>query len=229
MRYLKGIVFFLALANVGYYLYVRGIAPPPPQPSPAPVVAGLKLALEEPAPAAPATLSRCVSIGPFGEPADSARAEATLRGGGYLPRQRSAEGEIPEGVFVYVPIPATAAAAAMLRKMIKGAGFNDAPDVPGPNAATVISLGVFNDAKRAQTRLALAQKAGLGAQSIERKRVATLYWVDVDLKPNDGPLNPADLHTDSAHGAQLGVTECPAVQAPAAPGQADVHTASVAR
>jgi len=218
LRYLKGIVFFLVLANVGYYLYVRGVAPPPPQPPPAPLAGGLKLSLEEPAPAAPATPSRCVSIGPFGELADTARAEATLRGGGYVPRQRSAEGEIQEGVFVYIPIPATAAAAAMLRKMVKGAGFSDAVDVPGPNAATVISLGVFNDPKRAQTRLAQAQKAGLGAQSIERKRAATLYWLDVDLKPNDAPLNPADLHGDSAHGAQIGVAECAAA-----------HTASVAQ
>jgi hypothetical protein len=229
LRYLKGIVFFLALANVGYYLYVRGFAPPAPQPPPAPVAGGVTLAAPEPAPAVTAAPSRCVSIGPFGEPADSARAEATLRGGGYVPRQRSAEGEIQEGVFVYVPIPATAAAAAMLRKMVKGAGFNDAPDVPGPNAATVISLGVFNDPKRAQARLALAQKAGLGAQSIERKRAATLYWLDVDLKPSDGPLNPADLHADSAHGTQLGVTECPAAQSPAAPAQADTQSASVAK
>jgi hypothetical protein len=218
LKYLKGIVFFLALANIGYYLYVRGLAPPPPGPPPAPLAGGLKLSLEEPAPAAPEAPSRCVSIGPFGELADSARAEATLRGGGYVPRQRSAEGEIQEGVFVYIPIPATAAAAAMLRKMVKGAGFSDAVDVPGPNAATVISLGVFNDPKRAQTRLAQAQKAGLGAASIERKRAATLYWLDVDLKPNDAPLNPADLHGDPARGAQIGVAECAAA-----------HTASVAQ
>ena len=227
MRYLKGIVFFLALANVGYYLYVRGLAPPPPQPPPAPLAGGLQLALKDPAPAAPAAASRCVSIGPFGELADSQRAETTLRGGGYVPRRRSAQGEIQEGMFVYVPIPPTAAAAAMLRKMVKGAGFSDAPDVPGPNAATVISLGVFNDPKRAQTRLSQAQKAGLAAQSIERKRASMLYWLDVDLKPNDGPLNPADLQADSAHGIQLGVIECQPEQAPASP--ADVHTASVAR
>jgi hypothetical protein len=227
LRYLKGIVFFLALANVGYYLYVRGVAPLLPPPPPAPLAGGLKLAIQEPAPAAPATSSRCVSIGPFGEPAESARAEATLRSGGYVPRQRSSEGEIQDGVFVYVPIPPTPAAAAMLRKMVKGAGFSDAPDVRGPNAATVISLGVFYEPKRAQSRLSQAQKAGLGAQSIERMRAATLYWLDVDLKPQDGPLNPADLHADSARGAQLGVTECPAAPAPAS--AADAHTASVAR
>jgi hypothetical protein len=240
LRNLKAIVFVLVLANVGYYLYVHGFAPPPPPPPPQPpaaqVTGGLKLAVAPPAPVAPASPLRCVSIGPFSELGDSTHAEATLRGGGYVPRQRTAVGEIQEGTFVYVPIPATPAAAAMLRKMLKGAGFADAPDVPGPNSATVISLGVFNDPKRAQARLALAQQAGLAAQGVERKHVATTYWLDVDLKPNDGQLNPADLHTEATHGAQLTVTECPATQTAAAQGAsaaasaADAHSgASVAR
>jgi hypothetical protein len=206
----------LVLANVGYYLYVHGFAPPPPQPPAAQASGAPKLVDTTPSPVAPASPVRCVSIGPFNELGDSTHAEATLRGGGYVPRQRTMEGEIAEGVFVYVPIPATPAAAAMLRKMLKGAGFADAPDVPGPNSATVISLGVFNDPKRAQTRLALAQQAGIAAQSVERKRNSTVYWLDVDLKPNDGALNPADLHTDATHGAQLSVTECPAAQTAAA-------------
>lgn len=231
MRYLKGIVLFLALANVGYYLYVRGFALPPPQAAPAPVT-GVKLPADTPPPIAPSA-SRCVSIGPFGELADAERAEATLHGGAYLPRQRSEDALVQEGTFVYVPIPATTAAAEMLRRMLKSAGFADAPDVRGPNSATVISLGVFNDPKRAQTRLNLAQKAGIGAQSVERKRARTFYWLDVDLKPNDSPINPADLHPDSARGPQLGVTDCPGSAAPPGPGAAssasDMDTASMAQ
>jgi hypothetical protein len=229
LRYLKGIVLFLVLANVGYYLYVRGLAPPPPQPSPAPVSGTVKISADMPPRAAPASASRCVSIGPFGELADSSRAEGTLRGGGYAPRQRSADGEVQVGMFVYVPVPATAAAAAMLRKMLKGAGFGDAPEVTGPNSAPVISLGVFNDPKRGQTRLALAQQAGIDAQSIARRHVPTVYWLDVDLKPDDGAINPADLHADSARGPQLGVTECPGPSPGTASGATDVHTASMAQ
>lgn len=227
MRNLKAIVFVLVLANVGYYLYVHGFAPAPPAPQPAAAHVTGSLTLADAPPPAPANPLRCVSLGPFSEPGDSNRAEATLRGGGYAPRQRTAVGAIQEGMFVYVPIPPTPAAAAMLRKMLKDAGFADAPDVTGPNAATVISLGVFNDPKRGQTRLALAQQAGLAAQSVGRRHVATAYWLDVDLKPTDGPLNPADLHTDVSHGAQLTVTECPVTQTAAA---ADAHSgASVAR
>jgi hypothetical protein len=216
LRNLKAIVFVLVLANVGYYLYVHGFAPAPPSPQPPAARVTGPLTLADAPPPAPAIPLRCVSLGPFGEPGDSSRAEATLRGGGYAPRPRTAVGEIQLKTFVYVPIPPTPAAAAMLRKMLQDAGFADAPDVPGPNAATVISLGVFNDPKRAQTRLALAQRAGFAAQSVERKHVATTYWLDVDLKPTDGPLNPADLHTDAVHGAQLTVTECPATQTAAA-------------
>ncbi len=228
MRNLKAIVFVLVLANVGYYLYVHGFAPAPPSPQPpaAHVTGGLVLA-DAPPPLAPASPLRCVSIGPFSDLDASTRAEATLRSGGYAPRERTAVGEIQEQMFVYVPIPPIPAEAAMLRKMLKGAGFADAPDVRGPNAETVISLGVFNDPKRAQTRLALAQHAGFAAQSVERKHVATTYWLDVDLKLSDGELNPADLHTDATHGAQLTVTDCPATQTAAA---ADALSgASVAR
>lgn len=228
MKNLKVTLFVLVLANVGYYLYVHGFAPSPPAPPPpaGPVTGALKIADAPPLPVAPANSMRCVSIGPFGDVGDSNRAEVTLRGGGYVPRQRQAAGEVQEGVFIFVPIPATPAAAAMLRKMLKGAGFADAPDVPGPNSATVISLGVFNDPKRAQTRLALAQQAGLAAQSVERKHTTTAYWLDVDLKPADGQLNPADLHTEATHGPQLTVIECPATPTTAA----DAHPgASVAR
>jgi hypothetical protein len=227
---LKLVVFLLVLANVGYYLYVHGFAPSPAAPPVAPVVAGEKTAALPPAPASSASALRCVSIGPFGEQSESSRAGAMLRGGGYAPRERTAVGEIQEGVFVYVPIPALPAAAAMQRKMLKSAGFTDAPEVPGPNAATVISLGVFNDPKRGQTRLAQAQQAGLAAQSIERKRLATAYWLDVDLKPTDAPLTAADLRSDATHGAPLTVTECPATQTAAAAGSPDAHAgASVAR
>jgi hypothetical protein len=228
LKNLKAIVFVLVLANVGYYLYVHGFAPSPPTPPPpaGPVTGALTIADAPPAPVAPANSMRCVSIGPFGDVADSNHAEATLRSGGYLPRQRQVVGEVQEGMFIFVPIPATPAAAAMLRKMLKGAGFADAPDVPGPNSATVISLGVFNDPKRAQTRLALAQQAGLAVQSVERKHTATTFWLDVDLKPADGQLNPADLHSDATHGPQLTVTECPTTQNAAADGHPG---ASVAR
>ncbi len=220
MKVLKGIVFLLVLANVGYFLYARGIAVPPYTAQPAPATPGLKLVAETSAPVAPAAPSRCVSIGPFSELAESTHAQATLRGGGYAPRQRVADADIADGVLVYLPMPATPAAATALRRKLKGAGIAEAPDVSGPNDVTVISLGSFSDSLRAQARMTQIRQLGLSPQSLEHKQGGTVYWLDVDLKPSDGPLNPADLHADNGHGVQLEVRECPAPGATAASGAA---------
>lgn len=218
MRNIKGIVFLLVLANVGYYLYTHGIAAPPFAVQPAPATLSLKLAAETTAPVAPVApnaSSRCVSIGPFSDLAESTHAQATLRGGGYTPRQRATDADIPDSVLVYLPLPATAAAATQLRKKLKAAGIVDAPDVSGPSDVTVVSVGSFSDAQRAQVRISQMRQLGLSPQSLERKHGGTTYWLDVDLKAADAALNPADLHTDSGHGAQLEVRDCPAATVPA--------------
>jgi hypothetical protein len=103
---LKGIVVCLVLANVGYFLWARGIATAE---SPAQTVgaATLKLASEsavaahemsadtgnpglaapEPANADAAAglltnVKRCISVGPFRDVSEAAHAATTLRGGG---------------------------------------------------------------------------------------------------------------------------------------------------
>jgi hypothetical protein len=217
LRNIKGIVFLLVLANVGYYLYTHGIAAAPFAAQPAPATPSLKLVSETSAPVAPNASSRCVSIGPFSDLAESTHAQGTLRGGGYTPRQRVTEADIPDSVLVYLPLPATATAATELRKKLKTAGFVDAPDVLGPNDATVVSVGSFSDAQRAQVRISQLRQLGLSPQSLERKHGGTAYWLDVDLKSADTALNPADLHTDSGHGAQLEVRDCPAATVPGSP------------
>ncbi|MFI4889240.1 MAG: hypothetical protein ACHQIL_01785 [Steroidobacterales bacterium] len=233
MRNLKGIVFLLVLANVGYFLYARGIATLPFAPLSAPAPATLKLFVETAPPAAPKASSRCVSVGPFGELAELARAQATLRGGGYASRQRVTEADIADGVLVYVPLPATPAAAAQLRKKLKGAGVADAPEVSGPNDSTVVSLGSYSDAQRAQVRIAFARQLGLSPQSLERKHAGMAYWLDVDLKPSDVALNPADLHANTGNGVQLEVRECTAAPestaaSVATPGPPDASAAASA-
>jgi hypothetical protein len=229
--FLKGFVFLLVLANVGYFLYSRGVAAPPPPPAASTATGSLKLVAGPPASIAPSASSRCVSIGPFSELAESAHAQATLRGGGYAPRPRPAEVEILDGTLVYLPLPATPAATALLLKKLKTAGITDAASVPGPDDAAVVSLGYFSEAQRAQSRVAQAQKLGLSAQIHERRHGGTAYWLDVDLKPGDGPLNPADFHSDTAHGAQLEVTDCRPAPGPAdagatAPGAPDASSAA---
>jgi len=256
---LKVLVLALALANAGYFLWARGIAPPPPS-TVAPGASSLKLATEaapvgaaastattstaavpggaavpgsaavsggaaEPAasaatagaiePAASAALlsdvKRCISVGPFADVSEAAHAAATLRSGGYAPRQRVTEGEVWAGVWVYLPLPESGAAAAQLRAKIAAGGIDDVLDMPGPNDAPVISLGLFSDPRRAQARVAQAQKQGLNPATADRKRTGDVYWVDVDLKPTDSLLNPADLQGQSGRIVRLEVKGCPAV------------------
>jgi hypothetical protein len=215
VRFLKGLVLLLALANVGYYLYAHGIAAPVPGVAASDGTPALKLALQPMPPPAAKLPARCVSIGPFVELADSNHAQSTLHGAGYLPRQRSAEAEVADGLLVYLPMPTSAAAVVQLRRQLKAAGVADAPDVPGPGDAIVISLGAYSDQPHAQARINALRQQGFTPLSLERKRSGMVYWLDVDLKPTDPALNPADLHGEAVHGPPLEVRDCPEPAAPA--------------
>ena len=235
MSILKGIVVCLLLANIGYYLYERGIARSNDIVSAAPK-ASLKLASEAPAEAnaasdaasgpsgnvqgaAPAPQrddpslitngKRCISVGPFRDVSEAAHAASTLRGGGYDPRQRVAEGEVWAGVWVYLPLPASKAAADQILEKLKAGGVDDALEMPGPNDTPVISLGLFSEPKRAQARVAQAQAMQINPSIADRKRNGNVYWIDIDLKPTDSLLNPSDLQGEAGRIVRLEIKACP--------------------
>jgi len=244
VTFLKGIVLALVLANAGYFLWSRGIATPAEAPA-ASAAPTLKLASEsavahpggaggdaagaaDTAGAASAesgpgdagtglltNVQRCISVGPFRDVAEAAHAATTLRSGGYDPRQRVAEGEVWAGVWVYLPLPAEPAAGDQLLAKLKAGGIDDALEMPGPNDASVISLGLYSDQKRAQARVAQAQVLGLNPGIADRKRTGNVYWIDIDLKPTDSLLNPSDLQGEAGRIVRLEVKGCPA--APSAP------------
>jgi hypothetical protein len=245
---LKAIVVCLALANVAYYLWARGIAHPEGANANAATGASLRLASEvpgsqrgAPTPAggetsdaagegsagaivgatggseAPTTaagdlltsVKRCISVGPFRDVAEAAHAASTLRSGGYDPRQRVAEGEVWAGVWVYLPVPQGSTAEQILAKL-KAGGVDDALEMPGPNDGPVVSLGLYNDSKRAQVRVVQAQSIGFNPGIADRKRSGDVYWIDIDLKPTDSVLKPSDLQSgESGHIVRLEVKACP--------------------
>lgn len=251
MTILKSIVVCLALANIGYFLWARGIGDRDGSPRAASQpAAGLKLASESPgavratpdaaspgpagisgasggtdtaadAPAstpAPGLLTdvkRCISVGPFRDVAEAAHAASTLRSGGYDPRQRVAEGEVWAGVWVYLPIAPSRSSEQMQAKL-KAGGIDDALEMPGPSEGSVLSLGLYSDQKRAQSRISQAQALGFNPSIADRKRTGDVYWIDIDLKPTDSVLKPSDLETDSGRIVRLEVKGCP----PAAAGPA---------
>jgi hypothetical protein len=154
-------------------------------------------------------VKRCISIGPFNDVSEAAHAATTLRGGGYDPRQRSADGDVWAGVWVYLPLPPTKAAGDQMLAKLKAAGIDDALEMPGPNEGSVISLGLYGESKRAQARVAQVQALGFNPGIADRKRSGNVYWIDIDLKPTDSLLNPADLQGESGRIVRLEVKACP--------------------
>lgn len=228
MTVIKIIVVCLALANAGYFLWIHGIGQSPAVPESAAPTATLKLASEMPASAA-GDLSasheegaaiagnerHCVTVGPFKDVAETSHAASTLRAGGYDPRQRVVDGDVWAGVWVYLPMAGSHAASDQTLAKLKGAGLNDSLLMPGPSEASVISLGLFSDQRRAQARIAQVQALGFNPVVADRKRAANLYWIDIELKAADGPLNPSDLQGEAGHINRLQVKACPPSEPPA--------------
>jgi hypothetical protein len=154
-------------------------------------------------------VKRCISVGPFRDVSEAAHAASTLRGGGYDPRQRVAEGEVWAGVWVYLPLPAARPAAEQALAKLKAGGIDDALEMPGPNEGSVISLGLYSEPKRAQSRVAQVQALGFNPGIADRKRTGNVYWIDIDLKSTDGLLNPSDLQGESGRIVRLEVKGCP--------------------
>jgi hypothetical protein len=195
----------------------RNAAAAAPLPAPAPAASG--------SPGAPPAASdgardgtaalltnvkRCISVGPFRDVSEAAHAASTLRGGGYDPRQRVADGEVWAGVWVYLPLPAVRSVAEQTLAKLKAGGIDDALEMPGPNEGSVISLGLYSEPKRAQARVAQVQALGFNPGIADRKRTGNVYWIDIDLKPTDSLLNPSDLQGESGRIVRLEVKGCPA-------------------
>lgn len=239
MRMVKILVVCLALANAGYFLWANGIAKSRGAAGVQAPAQTLKLVSEEPTAAhrvvaggavgsdsaAAASVSgaekaellagvkRCITVGPFRDVAEAAHAASTLRGGGYDPRQRVVDGDVWAGVWVYVPISTGANAVDQLLGKLKAAGIDDGLEMPGPADGSVVSLGLFSDQKRAQSRISQAQALGLSPATADRKRSGNVYWVDIDLKPTDGLLNPEDLQDEAGRISRLEVKACPSTAA----------------
>jgi hypothetical protein len=152
---------------------------------------------------------RCISVGPFRDVSEAAHAASTLRGGGYDPRQRVADGEVWAGVWVYLPLPAARSVVEQTLVKLTAGGIDDALEMPGPNEGSVISLGLYSEPKRAQSRVAQVQALGFNPGIADRKRTGNVYWIDIDLKPTDSLLNPSDLQGESGRIVRLEVKGCP--------------------
>ena len=53
------------------------------------------------------------------------------------------------------------------------------------------------------------QALGFNPGIADRKRTGSVYWIDIDLKPTDSLLNPADLQGEAGRIVRLEVKGCP--------------------
>lgn len=126
--------------------------------------------------------SRCVSVGPFRELAQAASAAANLRQGGYEPTQRTGEGDIWVGYWVYIDrIPSPAAAEEIVANLREN-GITDTYAIPEGDNGSIVSLGVFSEIARAGARREEARRLGYDPVVQDRTRRGTVYWVDVMLE-----------------------------------------------
>jgi hypothetical protein len=152
---------------------------------------------------------RCVTIGPFRDLAEATQASATLRGGGYDPRTRVAEGDVWAGLWVYLADLPSHEEAQRAMALLKRRGISDAYIMPSADLTNDISLGVFSEPARAQRRAEEIRTLGFTPTIADRTRRGTVYWIDLDLKPTDGIISPDELQSESGRIVRLEVLACP--------------------
>ena len=82
------------------------------------------------------------------------------------------------------------------------------------SAGHCVSVGPFKDVAEASHAASTLRRGGYDPRQRvvdgDRKRTASLYWIDIDLKAADGPLNPSDLQSEAGHINRLEIKACPA-------------------
>jgi hypothetical protein len=151
----------------------------------------------------------CVSVGPFGDVDNSAKAAAVLKAKGFEPKQRAEAGETSAGYVVYVAGMATQAETDQLLVNIEKAGIRDAILMPATgDAPRRISLGLFSERARADRRVQQARSLGFRADVTERKLPTAIYWVDVVPPQGAGTIPLQDLFAEGMS-SRIAVQPCP--------------------
>jgi hypothetical protein len=205
----------LLFANIAWYGWTHWIAAPeaPAATAAAAGGSGLQLAREAaPSQAAVRTArgpNNCVSLGPFTDLTDTARASTLLREHKLEPRQRAGEGVVWKGYWVTLEgVPDRAAAGAIIERL-RRAGVADAYAMPADGRDVTISLGLFSERQRALRRLDDAKAAGLAPRIVDRERTGTVYWIDVDVVPPAELPDAVQLQGEVGRIVRIEVKPCP--------------------
>lgn len=158
----------------------------------------------------PAT-TRCMTIGPFRELSVAGTIAATLRSSGLEPQARETQAQIWVGHWVHLPPAGSRAAAVEVVEKLRGDGVSDIYIEGSGPMRHAISLGLFSDLSRAETRAGKVRQLGVRPQIRDRYRDGTQHWVDVDLAPGQA-LNPDLFGTLPDEEASLAERPCETTQ-----------------
>jgi hypothetical protein len=205
----------LLFANIAWYGWTHWVAAPDEPVATAASSQGQRLLLaREASPVKPAaraagrTPDNCLSLGPFTDLTDAARASTLLRENKLAPRQRADEGVVWKGYWVTLEgVPDRAAAGGVIERL-RRAGVADAYAMPGDGRDVTISLGLFSERQRALRRLDDVKAIGLEARIVERERSGTVYWIDVDVTPPAELPDAARLQGEGGRILRLEVRSC---------------------
>jgi hypothetical protein len=160
-----------------------------------------KMALTQP--------TACLSVGPFGDIANSAQAAALLRAKGFDPKQRAEAAQTAAGYWVYVNGLKTQAEADKALTTLEKSGIRDALVMPETtDAGRRLSLGLYSERGRADRRAQTVRQAGLNAEVAERKLPGSIYWVDLVPPAGMTTIPLQDLFAEGVR-SRIAVQPCP--------------------
>lgn len=211
---MRAIIVLLLLANVAFFAWSHWVARPE-GPAGSPPADAPRLVLASEAPVAPPlpTLrldegTECVSLGPFLDLTEAARASTALRESGLEPRQRAREGAVWNGYWVSLAGLADAGSAEQLVERLRAAGIGDAYVMPADGQGPTISLGLFTERPRALRRMDEVRALGFEPRIEERQRTGTVYWIDVDVDSPGQLPDPASFEDEGGRIFRLEVKPC---------------------
>ena len=226
----------LLVANVVYFGWANWVDQPraPPVSSSLAKLPPLKLVSELPPGQRPAVNTRtvlnepaaCMSVGPFGDITNAARAAGILASKGFTPQQRAEEAGTQEGFWVYVGALKDEVEADRVRVSLEKSGVKDALVMPPtPDSGRRISLGLFSDRAHAEQRAQAVKRLGFKAEVAEHKLPQTVYWIDLAPRPGMTTVPIADLFAEGV-GSRIAVQPCPPPPTPQPTAAAQKPTAA---
>jgi hypothetical protein len=158
--------------------------------------------------ASPVSERRCVTVGPFNDPARVDQAANLLQQRGFNSRERTEESS-QEGYWVYVGgLKSDSDQAAVMRQLTQN-GISDAHTMPDSDKGRRVSVGFFNERDGADRRARTVQALGLKADIEKRTQSSPVRWIDVDIDSSGQSLPAEGLLALEEVGSRLEIKECP--------------------